>query len=221
MARVLSIPYLREGAERHLLDPTSLTVSRKNCVPHIKANLSQRTGSYIHALSTFCLFASFLVIGSFNYGSLAEDHKAEKPPNSAMKTQYLEATVAFVQPPSPSNCSVTITVNNTSSEPLKMADYLNGLYRCTISITSPDGKPLPYTDRGTWGFGPDSEEGSTLIKRIAPGSQFTFRVPLEKFFRLTPGKFVLKCKIRVESEDADRSVDVPEMSFTLSSGREN
>ena len=95
-----------------------------------------------------------------------------------------------------------------------MTDFLNGVYRSQITIRSRVGEVCPRTQKGEWAFA-SLMAGSAKVKWIEPGSTLGFTVPLERFFQLHAGKWLLDCKVIVFGKDADRSVQLPQLEFYL------
>ena len=132
----------------------------------------------------------------------------------AKKTDDVEVNLTLGDLRSPSNCLLTASVKNVGSETLQMTDFLNGVYRSHITIQSRVGEICPHTQKGEWAFA-SFAAGSAHVKWIEPGATLGFTIPLERFFQLRAGKWLLDCKVIVFGKDADRSVQLPQLEFYL------
>jgi hypothetical protein len=142
--------------------------------------------------------------------------QADRNRSATRQTEYVEVNIALDDARSSSKCPLKVSVKNIGAEALRMTDWLNGVYSSQINVQSRVGEICPKTKKGEWVFAPlVFAAGSTHGKLIEPGSTFDFTIPLQDFFELRPGNWLLDCKIKVIGKDADRSAQLPQLEFYL------
>ena len=141
--------------------------------------------------------------------------QADRNRSAVKKTEYVEVIVALNDVRSPFNCPLKVSVKNLGSERLRVTHHWGTeVYQSKIAIQSRVGEFCPHTGKGEAVFGLFARGSSDLLS-IAPGSTFSFTIPLQDYFQLRAGQWLLDCKVEISGKDADRSVQLPQIEFNL------
>jgi hypothetical protein len=139
--------------------------------------------------------------------------------SATRKTEYVEVNIALDDVRSPSKCPLKVSVKNIGSETLGMTNAFSAqasVYSSQIEIHGRVGEFCPHTEKGERAFVPLARiDGSAWVESIKPGSTFNFTIPLQDFFQLRAGRWVLDCKVAIQGKHPDLSVQLPQLEFYL------
>ena len=184
-------------------------------IPSARAEINRPPNDMAPSLLNRVFFA-LLALSVISPECLAEEGMKQNNESQTMKTENAEIEIKIDNNCTVSHCPVRVEIRSIGPESVRlhMEDYGGEALSCKLKVTDRQGHACPYTQYGRGRL--IRAIGNSRLVYVGRSTPLKFVIPLEKYFILTPGEWILECTaFLVDDQNNVYAPHLPPLQFSI------